>query len=174
MAARCHSGHGTHRPIEVADIFRIHGEDYRRTHHLSGSQLRVMRAIESCRTALLGGHMAQCDHCGGQVVRYRSCGNRHCPKCQTLSKQRWLERECADLLDIDYWHLVFTLPHALNPLAQRNPQVIYQLLFRAASQTLLEFGRNPRWLGDELGITMVLHTWGQKLDRAHSTFPGYA
>ena len=93
-------------------------------------------------------------------MSYRSCGNRHCPKCQTLAKERWVERQCAELLDIDYWHLVFTLPHALNPLAQANPAVLYNLLFRTASQTLLEFGRNPRWLGGELGISMVLHTWG--------------
>jgi hypothetical protein len=98
-------------------------------------------------------------------IRYCSCRNRHCPKCQTLAKQRWLERQCADLLDIDYWHLVFTLPHQLNALAQGNPRVIYRLLFQSASQTLLEFGRNPRWLGGELGITMVLHTWGQRLDQ---------
>jgi len=151
--------------LEVADIVRAAGDAYRATHRLSAQQDRVLRAIAQCRTAALGGFRAKCDHCGAITVSHRSCRNRHCPKCQTLAKQRWLERQCADLLDIDYWHLVFTLPHELNALAQGNPRVIYRLLFRAASQTLLEFGRNPRWLGGELGITMVLHTWGQKLDQ---------
>jgi len=151
--------------LEVADIVRACGEAYRANHRLSFQQERVLRSIAACRTAALGGHVTRCDRCGTRVISYRSCRNRHCPKCQTLAKQRWLERECADLLDIDYWHLVFTLPHELNALAQGNPRVIYRLLFRAASQTLLEFGRNPRWLGGELGITMVLHTWGQRLDQ---------
>ena len=151
--------------LEVADIVRAAGEAYCDSHRLSLQQQRVLRAIANCRTAALGGHRAQCDHCGAVTISYCSCRNRHCPKCQTLAKQRWLERQCADLLDIDYWHLVFTLPHQLNALAQGNPKVIYRLLFRAASQTLLEFGRNPRWLGGELGITMVLHTWGQRLDQ---------
>ena len=151
--------------LEVADVVRAAGEAFRVTHRLSLQQGRVLRAIAGCRTAALGGHRAQCDHCGAVTISYCSCRNRHCPKCQTLAKQRWLERQCADLLDIDYWHLVFTLPHELNTLAQGNPEVVYRLLFRAASQTLLEFGRNPRWLGGELGITMVLHTWGQRLDQ---------
>jgi len=151
--------------LELADIVRAKGEAYRTTHRLSGQQERVLRAIAQCRTAALGGFSWQCDHCGAITVSYRSCRNRHCPKCQTLAKQRWLERQCADLLDIEYWHLVFTLPHEFNALAQGNPRVIYRLLFRAASKTLLEFGRNPRWLGGEIGITIVLHTWGQKLDQ---------
>ena len=105
----------------------------------------------------------QCDTCAALTIQYASCRNRHCPKCQTLAQTRWVERHCADLLDIGYFHLVFTLPHELNSLAQRYPALIYNLLFKAASQTLLEFGRNPRWLGGELGITMVLHTWSQNL-----------
>ena len=165
MACPAHPAPAPRPALEVADIVRAGGDAYRASHRLSVQQDRVLRAITNCRTAALGGHTAQCDHCGTLTISYRSCRNRHCPKCQTLAKQRWLERQCADLLDIDYWHLVFTLPHALNPLAQRNPGVIYRLLFRAASQTLLEFGRNPRWLGGEIGITMVLHTWGQKLDQ---------
>ena len=156
----------TRKPaLEVADIVRACGDAYRQTHRLSLQQERVLRAIEQCRTAALGGHMLECDYCGAIEIAYNSCRNRHCPKCQTLAKQRWLEQQCADLLDIDYWHLVFTLPHELNALAQGNPEVIYNLLFRAASQTLLAFGRNPRWLGGELGITMVLHTWGQNLNQ---------
>jgi hypothetical protein len=151
--------------LEVADIVRAAGDAYRASHRLSFQQERVLGAIASCRTAALGGHRAQCDQCAAVTISYCSCRNRHCPKCQTLAKQRWLERQCADLLDIDYWHLVFTLPHALNALARGNPRVIYRLLFQAASQTLLEFGRNPRWLGGEIGITLVLHTWGQRLDQ---------
>ena len=108
-------------------------------------------------TAALGGFKTCCDHCGAVTFQYASCRNRHCPKCQTLAQTRWVERQCADLLDIGYWHVVFTLPHELNPIAQGNPALIYRLLFNAASKTLLEFGRNPRWLGGELGITMVLH-----------------
>jgi hypothetical protein len=151
--------------LEVADIVHAAGDAYRASHRLSFQQERVLGAIASCRTAALGGHRSQCDHCGAVSISYCSCRNRHCPKCQTLAKQRWLERQCADLLDIDYWHLVFTLPHELNALAQGNPQVIYRLLFAAVSQTLLAFGGNPRWLGGELGITLVLHTWGQRLDQ---------
>lgn len=163
MACPAHPAPAPRPALEVADIVRARGADYRTTHRLSTQQYRVLHAIETCRTAALGGFAATCDHCGAVSVSYCSCGNRHCPKCQTLAKERWLERQCADLLDIDYWHLVFTLPHALNPLALGNPQVMYRLLFRAASETLLAFGRNPRWLGGELGITMVLHTWGQNL-----------
>ena len=150
---------------EVADIFRTYGEAYRATHRLSGQQLRVMQAIETCRTAALGGHLAQCDRCGAQVLRYHSCGNRHCPKCQTLAKLRWVEARCAELLDIPYFHCVLTLPHALNPLAQGNPQLLYGLLFQSAAATLQTFGRDPRWLGGEIGLTLVLHTWGQTLEQ---------
>ena len=151
--------------LEVADIVRGCGPTYRQHHTLSGQQDRVLRAIEQCRTAALGGHLDQCDHCGNIQISYNSCRNRHCPKCQTLAKQRWLERQCADLLPIDYFHLVFTLPHELNPLAQGHPEMIYNLLFRAASETLQAFGRDPQWLGGEIGITMVLHTWGQNLNQ---------
>ena len=165
MACLGHAAPGQRPALEVADIVRACGDAYRASHRVSVQQARVLQAIGQCRTAALGGHVARCDHCGVVSISYCSCGNRHCPKCQTLAKQRWLERQCADLLDIDYWHLVFTLPHALNPLAQGNPEVIYRLVFRAAADTLLAFGRNPRWLGGEIGITMVLHTWGQKLDQ---------
>lgn len=155
----------TRPALEVAAIVRAAGDEYRATHRLSLQQQRVLTAIARCRTAALGGQRIQCDHCGAVTISYCSCRNRHCPKCQTLAKQRWLERQCGDLLDIDYWHLVFTLPHTLNALAQGNPSLIYRLLFQCASKTLLEFGRNPRWLGGELGITLVLHTWGQRLDQ---------
>jgi Putative transposase/Transposase zinc-binding domain len=164
MCTRPEVGPGTRPPLEVATIFRAYGEAYRQRHRLSGGQLRVMRAIEACRTALLGGHMAQCDQCGAQVVRYHSCRNCHCPKCHTLAKVKWVEARQQELLPVPYFHCVFTLPHDLNVLAQGNPRQLYGLLFQSASETLQTFGRDPRWLGGELGITMVLHTWNQVLE----------
>ena len=122
-----------------------------------------MRAIAACRTAALGGHLAQCDACGAQRYAYHSCRNRHCPKCQTLAKERWLSARRAELLPVPYFHLVFTLPHALNALAQGNPQLLYGVLFGCVSATLIEFGANPRWLGGEIAATLILHTWGQTL-----------
>ena len=163
MAHAIHAAPATRPALEVADILRERADAYGETHRLSAQQQRVVDALITCRTAALGGFKAHCDHCGAVTIQYASCRNRHCPKCQTLSQTRWVERQCADLLDIGYWHVVFTLPHELNPIAQGNPALIYALLFKAASQTLLEFGRNPRWLGGKLGITMVLHTWGQNL-----------
>ena len=163
MAHAEHPAPAARPALEVADILRAGAGTYRETHRLSAQQQRVVNALVSCRTAALGGFKACCEHCGAVTIQYASCRNRHCPKCQTLAQTRWVERQCADLLDIGYWHVVFTLPHALNPLAQGDPALIYRLLFNAASKTLLEFGRNPRWLGGELGITMVLHTWGQNL-----------
>ena len=126
-------------------------------------QHRALRAIATCRTAALGGHQETCDRCGAVRITYNSCRNRHCPKCQTLTKERWLAARQADLLPIPYFHVVFTLPHDLNALAQGNPRVIYALLFRAAADTLLAFGRDPRHLGGTIGITAILHTWGQTL-----------
>jgi hypothetical protein len=124
-----------------------------------------MQAIEDCRTAALGGHLEACDRCGAEIAHYHSCRNRHCPKCQTLAKERWVEARAAELLPVPYFHLVFTLPHEINSLAQGNPKVIDGLLFQAASDTLQTFGRDPKWLGGEIGITMVLHTWGQNLSQ---------
>ena len=175
----CKSPHpqtGTGR-LELAHIFRDHGEAYRRTHRVCAPQRRVMQAIEDCRTAALGGHLEVCDHCGAEVARYHSCRNRHCPKCQTLAKERWIEARTAELLPVPYFHLVFTLPHEINPLAQGNPKAIYSLLFQAASETLQTFGRDRKWLGGEIGITMVLHTWGQNLSQhlhVHSVVSGGA
>jgi len=154
----------TVRPrLELADIVRAHGDGYRRTRRLATVQHRALRAIAACRTAVLGGHRETCDHCGATRLTYNSCRNRHCPKCQTLTKERWLAARKADLLPIPYFHVVFTLPHDLNALAQGNPRVIYTLLFRAAADTLLTFGRDPRHLGGTIGITAILHTWGQTL-----------
>jgi hypothetical protein len=164
MCTRPDTGHETGQQLEVADIFRTYGVSYQQRHHLSGGQRRVMQDIMACRTAVLGGQLAQCDHCSAQVIRYHSCQNRHCPKCQTLAKVRWVEARLRDLLPIPYFHCVFTLPHTLNPLAQRNPRVLYGLLCQTAAATLQTFGRDPTWLGGELGITMVLHTWNQTLE----------
>ena len=124
-----------------------------------------MHAIETCRTAALGGHRDTCDRCGAVQISYNSCRNRHCPKCQTLAKERWLDARRADLLPVEYFHLVFTLPHTLNPLAQGNPRVIYTLLFHAVADTLTTFARDPRHLGGALGGTAILHTWGQNLSQ---------
>ncbi len=148
---------------ELADIVRAHGAAFRAAHRLCGVQHRALRAIERCRTAALGGELRQCDACGERRYVYHSCRNRHCPKCQTLAKERWLVARRAELLPVPYYHLVFTLPHELNALAQGNPRTLYTMLFAAASETLVEFGRNPRWLGGEIAATLVLHTWGQTL-----------
>jgi hypothetical protein len=126
-------------------------------------QLAALRAIERCRTPALGGAREVCADCGDERLIWRSCRNRHCPKCQTLAKERWLEARVAELLPVDYVHVVFTLPHALNPVAQARPRVVYAQLFRAAADTLFEFARDPRYLGAEPGVLAVLHTWGQNL-----------
>lgn len=126
---------------ELADIFRLHGPAYRRTHALPASHRRVMADIEACRTAALGGHLERCDACGFEQPSYNSCGNRHCPKCQALAKARWLEARRADLLPVGYFHTVFTLPHRLNPLILTNKKALFDLLFHAAAQTLSEVFR---------------------------------
>ena len=164
MCPRPDTEHEATQQVEVADIFRTHGAAYQQWHRLSGGQRRGMQDIIACRTAALGGQLAQCDHCGAQVLRQHSCQNRHCPTCQTLAKVRWVEARLHDLLPIPYFHGVFPLPHTLHPLAQGTPRVLYGLLFQTASATLQTFGRDPKWLGGELGITMVLHTWSQTLE----------
>jgi putative transposase/transposase-like zinc-binding protein len=151
--------------IELADIVRAHGDVYRHTHRLAPVQQRALDAIATCRTAALGGHTETCDHCGATRQAYNSCRNRHCPKCQHAKQTAWLDARQAELLPIPYFHVVFTVPHALNALTQGNPRVIYALLFRAASDTLLTFGRDPRHLGGTIGVTAILHTWGQNLSQ---------
>jgi len=127
-----------------------------------------MRAIEVCRTATLGGHKDQCDHCGHLQISYNSCRNRHCPKCQTLRKEKWIEARREDLLPIEYFHVVFTLPSELNPLVSMNPQLLYDLLFHSASETLSELAQDPKHLGAKVGMIGILHTWGQNLlDHPH-------
>lgn len=161
--------------IEVADIFRRHGQAFRARTGLALAQRRVMSAIERCRTAALGGLIEQCDRCGHRRLCYRSCRNRHCPKCQFSARAEWLERRCAELLDCEYFHLVFTLPRELAPLALQNRRVLFGILFRAASRSLREIAADPRHLGAEAGFLAVLHTWGQKLDfhpHLHCVVPG--
>ena len=149
--------------LTLADIVRVHGDAYRRTHRLAKVQASALRAIAACRTALLGGRRETCDYCGATRLTFNSCRNRHCPTCQAQASARWIEARRAELLPIPYVHVVFTLPHALNAVAQGNPRVIYTLLFRAVAETLLAFGRDPRHLGGTIGITAILHTWSQTL-----------
>jgi hypothetical protein len=161
---------GTASALEVAHIFRAFGPQYRERHHgqLPAHHLRAMWTIEHCRTPALGGHLYACDRCGRAEVRYHSCRNRHCPKCQGLTSERWLAARAAELLPVPYVHVVFTLPAELRPLALRNQRPLYDLLFRAASQTLLEIAADPRHLGARIGVLSVLHTWGQTLiDHPH-------
>ncbi len=163
--------------LEVADIVRCFGPAYREKHQgqLSRAELRTLGAIEDCRTAALGGHAYECAECGARKIVYNSCRNRHCPKCQSLEKERWLEQRCAELLPVPYFHVVFTLPEELNPLAVSHPRLLYSLLFRCASETLLEIAADPKHLGARIGILAVLHTWSQKLTlhpHLHCIVPG--
>jgi hypothetical protein len=150
-------------PFEVADVVRAYADEFLRTHPTSPVQRQALRAITRCRTARLGGHVEGCDACGHKRVAYNSCRNRNCPKCQGMARAKWMAAEQAMLLPVDYFHVVFTLPHALNALIRVNQRELYALLFRAAASTLLTFARDPKHLGGEPAITMVLHTWGQNL-----------
>jgi len=154
------AGQNKGRP-ELADIFRQYGESYAKTHRLSAAPQKVMRAVETCRTAELGGHLKRCERCGFEHPTYNSCRNRHCPKCQSLAKAQWLQKQTAELLPVGYFHLVFTLPHRLNGLILAHKKILLSLLFKAVSETLLEFGR--RRFGGTVGILTVLHTWDQTL-----------
>ena len=149
--------------LEIAEIFRAHGDAYRHAHVLSREQRAVMRAIEVCRTDVLGGHLDVCDRCGHERPAYNSCRNRHCPKCQSLAQARWVEQRMARTLATHYFHVVFTLPSELRALALVNRRALFAMLFAAASQTLLTLGRDPARLGATLGLTAVLHTWTRAL-----------
>ncbi len=151
--------------LELADIFRVHGPAYLAAFgdSLCARQKRALREISVCRTAALGGYVEECDHCGHRNIAYRSCRNRHCPKCQAAARAAWLEQRAAELLPVEYFHVVFTLPQPLAPLALQNQRVLYGILFRAASETLLQIGADPRHLGARIGFLAVLHTWGQNL-----------
>ena len=160
---------------ELQDVFRRFGPSFRKEHPLPLQQLRAMNAIESCRTSNLGGHVDVCDSCGHERISYNSCRNRHCPKCQGLAKEQWLRERERDLLNIGYFHVVFTVPDSLNPIALQNQKVFYSLLFKAASETLVELSQDPKYLGAEIGIISVLHTWGQNLmdhPHVHCIVPG--
>jgi hypothetical protein len=160
--------------FEVADVFRRYGAAYRQEHgaSLSTAQRHVMTAIEACRTAVLGGHLEQCDHCGHRRNAYNSCANRHCPKCQSLARAKWLEDRRSELLNTQYFHVVFTVPEQIASIAYQNKRQLYGILFRAAAETLRTIAADPKHLGAEIGFFTVLHTWGQNLlQRAPSGFP---
>jgi predicted Zn-ribbon and HTH transcriptional regulator len=163
--------------LEVADIFRAHGPAWRRVRagHLSLGQLKVMSAIERCRTAALGGHVAACQDCGHSFIAYNSCRNRHCPKCQGASAKDWLAARQAELLPVAYYHVVFTVPAPIADIAYQNKAVVYDILFRAAAETLTTIAADPRHLGARIGLTAVLHTWGSALTHhphVHCIVPG--
>jgi hypothetical protein len=163
-----------HRP-EVADVLREHAAAYTAGHGTSVDQRRVLADLVRCRTAALGGHVSRCDHCGHEEIAYNSCRNRHCPKCQGPAQARWLAAREAELLDAPYFHVVFTLPQEIGPLALQNPRLVYGLLFAAASQTLVTIAADPKHLGARIGFLCVLHTWGQNLlhhPHLHCLVPG--
>ena len=165
------------KKFEVAHIFKEHGEAYTAKHPMPLRYKNIMRDIELCRTEYFGGHIDKCDTCGFERDNYNSCRNRHCPKCQTLAKEKWLEARKSELLPIGYFHNVFTFPHDLNPLARYNAKVIYNLLFAAVSQTLIKFGLDPKHIGGRLGFIAILHTWDQRIKQhihLHVIIPGGA
>jgi hypothetical protein len=163
--------------LEVADIFRCHGAAWRQAHqsHISLGQLKVMSAIELCRSAALGGHVLLCEKCAHMQVAYNSCRNRHCPKCQASAAKRWLDARQHELLPAEYYHVVFTLPGLIADMAYQNKEVIYSILFKAAAETLLTIAADPKHLGARIGVTMVLHSWGSALTHhphVHCVVPG--
>ncbi len=163
--------------LEVADIFRAQGQVWRQAHagHISLAQLKVMSAIEACRSVALGGHVLRCQSCHHQQIAYNSCRNRHCPKCQGSAAHRWLKARQADLLPVEYYHLVFTLPAPISSLAYSNQSVIYTILFKTAAKTLQTIAADPKHLGARLGLTLVLHTWGSAMmhhPHVHGIVPG--
>jgi Putative transposase/Transposase zinc-binding domain len=163
--------------LEVADIVRAHGEEFLRANArtLSPAQKRVLRAIERCRTAALGGHIEECNRCGHQRIAYNSCGNRHCPKCQSLARAKWLDKRQTELLPVEYFHVVFTLPETLAALALQNKRLLYGILFRAVAESLQSIAADPKRLGARIGFFAILHTWGQTLTHhphVHCVVPG--
>src|SRR5215470_15671968 len=163
--------------LELGDIFRLHGPAYLATFgdSLSHEQKQALRAIAACRTATLGGHVEECDRCGYRQISYCSCRNRHCPKCHGRARAQWLEQRAAELLPVEYFHVVFTVPRLLAPLALQNQRLVYGTLFRAAAETLLQIAADPKHLGARIGFLAVLHTWGQNLyhhPHLHCVVPG--
>lgn len=160
---------------ELQDVFAQYGKTYRLEHSLLANQLKAMRAIENCRTSALGAHHDECDECGFIRISYNSCRNRHCPKCQTLNKERWIDARKDDLLNVGYFHVVFTIPDTLNPVAYQNQKVVYNILFKAVAETLSELSADKKYLGAQIGFTEILHTWGQNLmhhPHIHGIVPG--
>lgn len=163
--------------LELADVIRTHLADYlaRYAAITTVEHKRVLGALTACRTAALGGHKSRCDHCGREEIAYNSCRNRHCPKCQAAARADWLEARSAELLPVPYYHVVFTLPEAIGPLALQNKRIVYGILFQAASKTLLQIAADPKHLGARIGFLAVLHTWGQNLmhhPHLHCVVPG--
>jgi hypothetical protein len=163
--------------LEVADIFRDHGAAWRQANrgHVSLAQMKAMSAIESCRTATLGGHVARCEDCQHTTIAYNSCRNRHCPKCQGAAAREWMEERESELLPVPYFHIVFTLPSALGDIAYQNKAAIYDLLFKASAETMLTIAADPKRLGARIAITAVLHTWGSAMTHhphVHMIVPG--
>src|SRR5438067_20402 len=163
--------------LEVADIFRSHGPAWRQANagHVSLDQMKVMSAIERCRTAALGGHVLRCDDCAHTQIAYNSCRNRHCPKCQGAAAREWLAEREAELLPVPYYHVVFTLPAPIADIAHQNKAVVYAILIKAAAETLVTIAADPKHLGARIGITAVLHTWGSALTHhphVHMIVPG--
>ena len=159
--------------LEIADIFRDHGSAWRQANagHVSLGQLKVMSAIESCRTAALGGHVERCEDCSYTTITYNSCRNRHCPKCQGSQALAWMKQRKSELLDVPYFHVVFTLPGRIGTIAYQNKAVVYDLLFKASSQTMRTIAADPKRLGVKIGFTSVLHTWGSAMTQdPHSRY----
>lgn len=160
---------------EVQDVFLRYGEPYRQNHKLPLHIHKAMSAIEKCRTSALGGHMIVCDDCGGQQISYNSCRNRHCPKCQALARERWVDNQKANLLNVGYFHVVFTIPDTLNSIVFQNQKELYNILFKASAETMSELACDKKYLGAKIGHTSVLHTWGQTLmhhPHVHCIVPG--
>ena len=163
--------------VELADIFNTHSNSYCMQHKLSTAQYKAINAIRNCRTAALGGHVQKCDCCGTKIISYDSCRNRHCPKCQSIAKAKWLEARQQELLPVEYFHTVFTIPHEFNVIAGYNPSIIYNILFKSAWQAVQKLGKDKKRLGGDMGMLATLHTWGQNLLQhihLHCIIPGGA
>ncbi|VAX20618.1 Mobile element protein [hydrothermal vent metagenome] len=161
--------------IEISDVFREYGSEFRNIYHLPENQTSIMNLIVNCRTAALGSHIEKCDNCGYETIAYNSCRNRHCPKCQYRAREEWIASRERELLPVPYYHIVFTIPEILNNLVLVNKRILYGILFKAASETLLTLSKDPKHLGAEIGIIAVLHTWGQNLmdhPHLHCIVPG--
>lgn len=161
--------------FELQEIFKKYGADYEKIRKLTLNQQKAVYCIKACRTSEMGGHVDACDECGCYQISYNSCRNRHCPKCQTLAKERWINDRKQELLPVQYFHVVFTIPDIINPIAMSNQKAIYSILFKAASETLLELAGDKKYLGAQIGFTSILHTWGQNLmyhPHIHCIVPG--